>query len=183
MQSKIKGIKIFKNNIFYDNRGSFREIYKKKKLKINKELLFSCLSISKKNVIRGLHLQTKNSQAKFLTVVKGKIFDVALDLRKNSRTFGKHFSIYLSDKSYSSIYIPKGFAHGFCSLDKENIVYYGCTNYQEKKNEIGILWNDTDLKIKWPIKKPILSKKDKKNILFKEYCKNYYLKKIDVSKI
>ena len=84
-----------------------------------------------------------------------------------------YFSITLSTKSYSSIYIPEGFAHGFCSLDKENIVYYGCSKYREKNYEIGIKWNDQDLNIKWPIKKPILSKKDSHNISFKEYCNKY----------
>jgi len=120
-----------------------------------------------------LHLQTINSQAKFLSVIKGEIFDVLVDLRKNSKTFGKNFSIHLSNKSYSSIYIPEGFAHGFCCLETENIVYYGCSNYRQKDSEIGILWNDKDLKIKWPIKEPILSDKDSKNISFKEYCKNF----------
>jgi dTDP-4-dehydrorhamnose 3,5-epimerase len=172
MKTNIQGIKIFRSNIYKDQRGFFKEIYKKKELK-EKELIFHCMSNSKKNVLRGLHLQVKNPQAKFLTVLKGKIFDVLLDLRKNSRTFGKYFSIILSNKSYSSIYIPEGFAHGFCSLDKENIVYYGCTKYREKDMEIGILWNDKDLRIKWPVKKPILSKKDSKNISFREYCDNY----------
>ena len=173
MKINIKGIKIFKSKIFYDNRGYFKEVYKKKLL-ANKELIFDCVSVSKKNVLRGLHLQIKNSQAKFVTVIKGEIFDVAVDLRKNSNTFGKYFSIILSDKgTYSTIYIPEGFAHGFCGLEKENIVYYGCSNYREKKHEIGIVWNDKDLKIKWPIKKPILSKKDLNNILFEEYCDRY----------
>lgn len=173
MKINIKGIKIFKSKIFYDNRGYFKEVYQKKLL-ANKELIFDCVSVSKKNVLRGLHLQIKNSQAKFVTVIKGKIFDVAVDLRKNSNTFGKYFSIILSDKgTYSTIYIPEGFAHGFCGLEKENIVYYGCSNYREKKHEIGIVWNDKDLKIKWPIKEPILSKKDLNNILFEEYCDRY----------
>ena len=173
MKINIKGIKVFKSQIFYDNRGSFKEVYKKKLLS-NKKLIFDCVSNSKKNVLRGLHLQTKNSQAKFLTVIKGKIFDVLVDLRKNSKTFGKHFSITLSDRlSYSSIYIPEGFAHGFCTLEKENIVYYKCSHYRQKNYEIGISWSDKDLKIKWPIKKPILSNKDSKNISFKEYCKNF----------
>jgi len=173
MKINIKGIKIFKSKIFYDNRGSFKEAYKKKLLP-NKNLIFDCVSSSKKNVLRGLHLQTKNPQAKFLNVIKGKIFDVLVDLRKNSNTFGKHFSIILSNQSlYSSIYIPEGFAHGFFCLDNENIIYYGCSNYRQKDYEIGILWNDKDLKINWPIKKPILSDKDFKNISFKEYCKNF----------
>jgi dTDP-4-dehydrorhamnose 3,5-epimerase len=172
MNININGIKIFKSNIYKDNRGFFKEVYKKKKLK-NKQLIFHCTSSSKKNILRGLHLQTKNPQAKFLTVIKGRIFDVAVDLRKNSKTFGKYFSITLSNKSYSSIYVPEGFAHGFYSLDKENIVYYGCSNYREKNYEVGILWNDKDLKIKWPVKKPIISEKDSKNISFKEYCDKY----------
>ena len=171
MKININGIKIFKSTIYKDSRGFFSEVYKKKILK--KELIFQCTSSSKKNVLRGLHLQTKKQQAKFLTVLKGKIFDVVVDLRKNSNTFGKYFSIILSNQSYSSIYIPEGLAHGFCSLDKENIVYYGCSNYREKNYEIGILWNDRDLKIEWPIKNPILSKKDFNNISFKEYCSRY----------
>lgn len=169
MKIKIKGIKIFKSQIFLDNRGYFQEIYKKNKIN-SKELIFHCLSYSKKNVLRGLHLQTKNPQDKFLTVLKGKIFDVVVDLRKNSKTYGKHFSIYLKNDSYCSIYIPKGFAHGFCCLEKENIIYYGCTNYRKKSHEIGIMWNDKDLKINWPIKRPIISPKDKKNFSFKKYC-------------
>lgn len=169
MKININGIKIFKSAIYKDYRGSFSETYKKKILK-KEELIFHCTSNSKKNVLRGLHLQTKNSQAKFLTIIKGKIFDVAVDLRKNSRTFGQYFSITLSNKLYKSIYIPKGFAHGFLGLDKENIVHYGCSNYREKSYEVGIVWNDKDLKIKWPIKNPIISKKDSKNISFREYC-------------
>jgi len=171
MKIKIKGIAIYKSKIYKDSRGYFAEIYKKKLLK--KNLIFHCLSSSKKNVLRGLHLQTKNSQAKFITVVSGKIFDVAVDLRRNSKTFGKLFKITLPYKSYNSIYIPEGFAHGFCGLSKNNIIYYCCTNYRDKKHEVGILWNDKDLKIKWPIKDPILSKKDKNNITFKEYCDRY----------
>ena len=172
MKNKIIGIEIFKSAIYKDNRGFFKEVYKKNIIK-NNELIFHCTSSSKKNVLRGLHIQIKNSQAKFLTVLKCKIFDVLLDLRKNSKTFGMHFSIILSNQSYSSIYIPEGFAHGFCGLDNENIVYYGCSKYREIDHEIGIKWNDQDLNIKWPIKKPILSKKDFHNISFKEYCNKY----------
>jgi dTDP-4-dehydrorhamnose 3,5-epimerase len=173
MQNKLfGGIKIFKTTVFKDNRGSFREVYKKKFIKKN-SFIFNCLSISKKNVLRGLHMQTKNPQAKFLTVIKGEIFDVAVDLRKKSKTFGRYFSIILSNKNYCSIYIPEGFAHGFCCLDKENIIYYSNSKYRSKKNEIGIIWNDPDINIIWPIKNPILSKKDKKNFSLKEYCNNF----------
>lgn len=131
------------------------------------------MSKSKKNVIRGLHIQKNINQAKYVSVIKGKIFDVVLDLRKNSRTFGKYFSIILSDKNSKSLFIPKGFAHGFMGLEKINYVVYANSNYRSKKNEIGIMWNDKSLKIKWPKKKPIISIKDKKNLTFKEYCKKY----------
>ena len=124
-----------------------------------------------KNVLRGLHLQTKFAQGKYLSVLKGEIFDVAVDLRNNSKNFGKYFSIKLSDKNGISVFIPPGFAHGFIGLKKENIICYHCTNYRSKKNELGILWNDKDINIKWPVKKPILSKKDSKNISFKDYLK------------
>ena len=129
------------------------------------------MSFSKKNVIRGLHLQKKNSQGKFVSVIKGKIFDVVVDLRKNSKTYGKYFSTILSEKNSKSIFIPPGFAHGFCALSKENYVVYSCTKYRDEKSEIGIKFNDQDLKINWPIKKPIISNKDKNNISLKEFKK------------
>ena len=132
------------------------------------------MSKSKKNVIRGLNIQKKLPQGKFVSVLKGKVYDVALDLRKKSRTFGKYFSIILSEKNSKSLFIPAGFAHGFCSLDNNNLVLYGCTNYRSKKNEVGILWNDDVLKINWPVNKPSISIKDKKNITFKQF-KNLYL--------
>jgi len=101
--NKIKGLKIFKTKHFYDNRGYFVEIFKKKLLK--KNLIFGCISHSKKNVLRGIHLQLNNPQGKFLTVIEGKIFDVVIDLRKNSKTFGEYFSIILDSKNKNSIYI------------------------------------------------------------------------------
>jgi len=157
-KTRFKGLIIYNGKNFKDKRGFFREVFKKKKIK--KDLPFLCLSYSKKNVLRGLHIQTKNSQGKFISVIKGKIFDVAVDLRKNSPTYGKYFSIILSDKNCKSLLIPKGFAHGFLGLDKENIVVYSCDNYRNKKSEKSIIWNDKKLKIKWSTKNPILSKKD-----------------------
>ena len=171
-KTKFKDLIIIKNKPFKDKRGYFKELFREKE--INKNFPFVVMSLSKKNVIRGLHLQTNKSQGKFISVIKGKIFDVALDLRKNSKTFGKYFSIYLSEKNSKSIYVPPGFAHGFCGLEKENYMIYSCTNYRDKNTEIGIKFNDQDLKIKWPIKKPILSKKDKYNITFKEFKKILY---------
>lgn len=170
--TKFKNLKIIYSPVHKDNRGFFREVFKKRSFS-KKKFVFTCLSSSKKNVLRGLHLQKKFAQGKYLSVIKGEIFDVAVDLRKKSKTFGKFFSIKLSDKNGLSIFIPEGFAHGFIGLKKENIISYHCTNYRSKKNEIGIKWNDPNFKIRWPVKKPILSKKDKQNISFNDYLKNY----------
>jgi len=168
IHTPFKGLKLIRGKTYYDNRGFFREILKNKLIKKEKFIFWS-VSKSKKNTLRGMHLQSKKSQTKFVSVLKGKIYDVALDLRKKSKTYGKYFSTILSEKNSTSVFIPKGFAHGFCSLEKENLIIYGMTNYRSKKDEIGILWNDKDIKIKWPLKKPIISKKDKKNITFKKY--------------
>ena len=168
INTNFHGLKIIKGINYHDKRGYLREIFKNSFLK-NEKFIFWCISRSKKNVIRGLHLQTKFKQGKFVSVIKGKIFDVVLDLRKKSKTYGKHHSITLSDKNSTSLFIPAGFAHGFCGLEKENLILYGFTKYRSKKNEVGILWNDDSLKIKWPIKKTIISNKDKNNITFKKY--------------
>ena len=167
-KTKIKGLRIIINKIYRDSRGYFKEDFKSKLFKSSK-FIFSCTSSSKKNVLRGLHVQTKKPQGKFISVVKGSILDVAVDLRKNSKTFGKHLKIELTDKNGKSVYIPPGIAHGFLAKGKENIIHYYNTNYRSAKNELGIIWNDKSLKIKWPIKKPIISKKDRKNITFKEF--------------
>lgn len=171
INTKISGLKIIKSKNFYDSRGSFREVFKKNLIKNN--MIFGCLSKSKKNVLRGLHLQTKYSQTKLITVLKGKILDVVVDLRKNSETFGKNISIILSANNPKSVIIPKGCAHGFLGLDKENIIYYLCDNYRSKQNEVGINWNDKDLNIQWPIKKPKISKKDKNNLSFELYKRKF----------
>ena len=166
------GLKIIKGISHHDKRGYFREICKNNFFK-NKNFIYWCISSSKKNVLRGLHLQKKFQQDKLVSVIKGKIFDVAVDLRKKSKTYGKQYSIILSDKNSTSFYIPSGFAHGFCGLESDNIVFYGCTNYRSKNNEVGIVWNDNKLKIKWPVKNPIVSKKDKKLKTFLDFKKNY----------
>ena len=166
IKTKLKDLLILQTNIFKDSRGFFKEVEKKKIL--NKKFVFDCFSFSKKNTLRGLHLQRKKSQAKLLTVVQGKILDVVVDLRKKSKTYGKHFSIEISQSSNFSLLIPGGFAHGFLCLSKNCAVYYKCTNYRDANSEKTLLWNDKKLKIKWPVKKPILSKKDKKGIKFSE---------------
>ena len=131
------------------------------------------MSISKKNVIRGLHYQLNKPQGKFISVLKGEILDVVVDLRKKSKTSGKYFSCILSEKNAKSIYIPPGFAHGFCALDKENYIIYSCTKYRDAASERSIKYNDKNLKIKWPTKRPIVSKKDKNAISFVEFKKKY----------
>ena len=171
--TKMYGLKIVKDVNHSDKRGYFREIFKNNFFK-KKKFIFWSMSKSKKNVLRALHLQTNFHQDKFVSVIKGKIFDAVVDLRKRSKTYGKHYSIILSDKNSTSLFIPAGFAHGFCGLENENLVLYGFTNYRSKKYEVGILWNDNTLKIKWPIKKPIISEKDKNNITFEKF-KNLYL--------
>ena len=167
IKTKFKDLLIIKNKRFIDFRGYFREILIEKLLK--KNFPFNVISVSKKNVIRGIHFQKKNAQGKFISVIKGKIFDVAVDLRKNSKTFGKYFNIILSEKNCTSVFLPEGFGHGFAGLNKENIVIYSCTNYRDKNSEKGIIWNDKDLNIKWPVKNPILSAKDRLNSTFKKF--------------
>tara|TARA_B100000401_G_scaffold235770_1_gene159790 strand:+ start:567 stop:1106 length:540 start_codon:yes stop_codon:yes gene_type:complete len=167
---------IVHNQSYKDKRGYFKEILLEKNIK--KKFPFLVMSYSKKNVLRGLHLQMKKSQGKYISVLKGKIFDVAVDLRKDSSTYGKVFSIILSEENSKSLFIPPGFAHGFCSLAKENYVIYSCTNYRDAKSEIAINYKDKDLKIKWPIKRPIVSKKDQQAISIKEFVRKYKLNKV-----
>ena len=155
---KIKGLKLIKSKIYKDRRGFLREVYKNKLL--NDKFVFDVMSYSKKNVLRGLHIQIQKSQAKVITVTHGKILDVVVDLRKKSKTFGNYFSIVISQDSEFSFYIPKGFAHGFLCLSKNCTVNYRCSQYRHKKSETTLQWNDKNVGIKWPIKKPILSIKD-----------------------
>ena len=158
-KTKLKGLIILRSEVHKDKRGFFKEINKKKIFK--KNLIFDCLSQSKKNTVRGLHFQRKNPQGKFITVVEGEIMDVAVDLRKRSKTFGKTYSIILSKKNALGLFIPAGFAHGYFSYDKENIIYYKLDNYYAPKFESGIIYNDSSIDFKWPKKKIIISQKDR----------------------
>ncbi len=169
IKKKFKNLFLVKHNTFKDQRGYFKEMLRENQ--INKRFPFLVMSYSKKNVIRGLHLQTKLSQGKFVSVIKGRIFDVAVDLRKNSTTFGKYFSCILSEYNATSIYIPPGFAHGFQAMEKDNYVIYSCTQYRDKDNEKSINVNDKLINIKWPLSKKILSKKDYNAISFSEFLK------------
>jgi dTDP-4-dehydrorhamnose 3,5-epimerase len=165
------GPKILKTNIFRDNRGFLKETFQNKIFK--DKFPFDIMSFSKKNVLRGLHLQTVNSQAKLITVTYGKIFDVAVDLRKNSKTFSQHISLTISHDDDFSFYIPEGFAHGFVCLSDKCTINYKCSNYRHSKSERTIFWDDKRLNIKWPIKQPILSEKDKKGLKLTEFEKKY----------
>ena len=170
-KTKFKDLFIIHNKPFKDARGYFKELIREKKIK--RKFPFLVMSFSKKNVIRGLHLQKKNSQGKFVSVIKGKIFDVAVDLRKNSRTFGQYYQCTLSEKNSKSIYIPPGFAHGFQALENENYIVYSCTRYRHSTSEKVIQFNDKQLNIKWPQKKIIVSKKDNNAMSLKQFIKIY----------
>lgn len=151
-------------SLFHDERGYFFEIFHNSIFNqngINGNFVQDNFSYSKKNVIRGLHFQANpKAQAKLVTVFSGEIFDVAVDLRKNSSTFGKWVSEILSEHNHKSLYIPEGFAHGFCVLSKEATISYKINQEYSPEHECGVVWNDPELNISWPISKPILSKKD-----------------------
>ena len=170
LKTKIDGPMILKSTVHIDRRGYFKEVYRKNILK-NLDFPFDIMSFSKKNALRGLHTQTVSPQAKIITVTHGKILDVAVDLRKNSKTFGKCVQVVISDKDDFSFYIPKNFAHGFLCLSKDCTVNYKCSEYRNEKSETTINWSDKDINIKWPIKKPILSKKDANGISLIDFKK------------
>ena len=171
IKTKIKDLLIIKQKNNIDSRGSLRETFNKKIL--NKKFVFEYCTTSKANALRGFHFQYKFQQAKFVSVLKGKILDYVIDLRKNSKTFGKTFKIVLSDKNCLSLFIPEGFAHAYFSFEKENIIYYKLTNFYKPNYESGINLMDKTLKLKWPKKKFNISKKDKKLNSFKDFCKIY----------
>ncbi len=159
--------KIIRRNCHYDKRGYLQEIYLKKKEK--KIFKFSLVTSSKKNVFRGFHIQLKKQQAKLVYIVKGKVLDIVIDLRKRSKKFAKVYKFRLKEKDI--LYIPKGFAHGYLSLASENIVLYYLTEYRDAKSEDGIVWNDKMLNIKFPIKNIKVSQKDKKLKTLKDFIK------------
>ena len=148
IKTKIKDLLIIKQKNNFDKRGNLRETFNDKIFK--KKFIFEYCTSSKANSLRGFHFQHKFQQAKYVNVLKGKIMDCVIDLRKNSKTFGKIFKIILSDKNCLSLYVPKGFAHAYYSYEKLNIVYYKLTNYYKPQYESGINLLDKKIKIKWP---------------------------------
>lgn len=160
----IDGLLVITPTVFTDNRGYFLESYNKKKLEdiLDVDFVQDNESQSQKGVLRGLHFQKPPyAQGKLVRVIKGSVLDVAVDLRTNSKTYGKHFSITLSEENKKQFYVPEGFAHGFLVLEDNTIFSYKCTNYYNKASEASLLWNDTTLNINWQIENPIISEKDK----------------------
>jgi len=161
----IEGLLILNPKVFTDNRGYFLESYNKSTLDtiIGVDFVQDNESCSQKDVLRGLHFQKPPfAQAKLVRVIKGAVLDIAVDLRKNSSTYGKHLKTILSEENKKQFYIPKGFAHGFLVLEDHTIFSYKCSNYYNKDSEISLLWNDKTLNIDWEIENPIISEKDTK---------------------
>ena len=174
VQTYIEGLFILEPKVYGDHRGYFLESFNENVFSeiIGKKISFvqDNESLSSKNVVRGLHFQKPPfAQGKLVRVVKGSVLDVVVDLRKKSQTFGKVFTIELSEINKRQFWIPEGFAHGFATFEDNTIFQYKCTSYYSPDNEETILWNDPQLGIDWKINEPIISEKDKKGVPFGEF--------------
>ena len=162
---------------FSDDRGFFMESYQESNFVengINYKFVQDNFSHSTKGVLRGLHYQKNpKAQSKLVTVLKGEIFDIAVDIRKNSPTFGKWVGEILSENNHKLLYVPQGFAHGFCVISDEADVLYKVNNDYSPENDRGIIWNDPDIAVKWPIEKPLVSEKDLQQPLLKDADINF----------
>lgn len=170
-QTEIPGVLIIQPKVFGDQRGFFLETFEKNRYAshgITMPFVQDNLSRSQKNVLRGLHYQLEKPQGKLVYVTRGSVLDIAVDIRKNSPSFGKHIAVILSDENHKQLYIPPGCAHGFCVLSDVADFFYQCTDYYHPSSEKGILWNDPALNIQWNIANPILSEKDQKYPLLKD---------------
>lgn len=178
IETEIKDVYIIEPQVFGDNRGYFMETYNYndfKKAGLSMKFVQDNQSCSKRGVLRGLHFQKNHPQGKLVRVIKGKVFDVAVDLRKNSETFGKCTGVILTDENKRQFYIPEGFAHGFLVLSDTAEFVYKCTDFYHPEDDGGIIWNDKDVAVDWPIEKNmeiLLSEKDKKQQTFKTYRGN-----------
>ncbi len=165
IKTEIEGVYILEPKVFGDNRGYFMETYNEnefKRLGLDYKFVQDNQSKSKKGVLRGLHFQRKFPQAKLVRVLEGEVFDVAVDLRKDSPTYGKWVGTILSDENKRQFMIPRGFAHGFVVLSETATFTYKCDEFYHPEDEGGIMWNDKDVGIIWPIEEePLLSEKDK----------------------
>jgi len=173
----ISGLLIIQPNVFNDDRGYFFESYNKERYQefgIPVEFVQDNISKSKKGTVRGLHYQVgEKAQGKLCQVIEGEVLDVAVDIRFNSPTFGKHFSLILNSETKFQLWIPAGFAHGFSVLSDEAIFSYKCTNYYSNSDERAILFNDPDLSIDWKIEQPVVSEKDLNASKFQEIEKDF----------
>ena len=163
IKTKISDLLIIEPKIFGDERGFFYEIYQDARYKaagITQNFVQDNRSRSTQNVLRGLHFQKTKPQGKLVTVTQGSVFDVAVDFRPDSPTFGQHESVLLTGENKIQFYIPPGFAHGFCVLSETADFQYKCTDYYDPTDESGLLWNDPVLGIEWPLAAPVLSPKD-----------------------
>jgi len=162
-ETDLPGVLLFQPKIFGDNRGFFKEWYRADSFPENISLpLFvqDNFSRSQKNILRGLHYQLNRPQGKLVGVTRGAVFDVAVDVRRGSPSFGRWVGVVLDDREHRQIYIPPGFAHGFCVLSDEADVYYKCSDYYDPASERGVIWNDPALAISWPCQEPAVSGKD-----------------------
>ena len=174
----LEGVIIIKPDIYKDDRGFFTETYSKDKyfsLGIKEEFVQDNYSRSKKNTLRGLHYQINKPQGKLVRVVNGKVLDVVVDVRQDSKTFGQYFSILLDDINFYQLYMPPGVAHGFCVISESVDFEYKCTDFYSPKNEKGVLWSDPDINIDWPVENPIVSLKDSTFNKLKDISKNELL--------
>ncbi|MBB1318450.1 dTDP-4-dehydrorhamnose 3,5-epimerase [Shewanella sp. SR43-4] len=163
IKTKIKDLLIIEPKVFGDDRGFFYETFQAERYKaagIDADFVQDNRSRSSQGVLRGLHFQKTKPQGKLVTVTDGEVFDVAVDLRPGSETFGQHEAIILTGQNKLQFYVPPGFAHGFCVLSDTADFQYKCTDYYDPSDESGLLWNDPSLQIQWPLSKPLLSDKD-----------------------
>jgi dTDP-4-dehydrorhamnose 3,5-epimerase len=170
-KSDLGGVLLIQPAIHSDSRGRFFESYQKERYReigIAEEFVQDNQSVSQKNTIRGLHYRAPQEQAKLVRVIRGEVFDVVVDIRKESPTFGQWRGYILSDSNCLQVYIPVGFAHGFCVLSETAEFSYKVSEYYSAENEKGIMWNDLDIGIKWPTSNPVLSEKDKTNPALKD---------------
>jgi dTDP-4-dehydrorhamnose 3,5-epimerase len=180
-RTELEGVLIIEPDVFSDDRGFFFESYSKMKYQnegLNFDFVQDNISKSVKGTIRGLHYQVGEfTQGKLCQVIQGRVYDVAVDIRFGSPTFGKYVGVELSGENHKQLWIPPGFAHGFSVLSDEAIFMYKCTNYYSKKDERAILYNDIDLGINWKVEIPIVSQKDLLAKKFKEIEKDFIYKK------
>jgi len=163
IETELPGVMIVEPQVFPDDRGLFFETYHVEKYKVGgfeKSFVQDNFSQSTKGVLRGLHYQIERPQGKLVSCLSGEIFDVAVDIRKNSDTFGKWFGVTLSEKNRKQLYVPEGFAHGFCAMSETANVVYKCTDVYIPEYDRGLLWSEPEFSIDWPLESPLLSKKD-----------------------